>query len=79
MCDVCRLENKDSILSNGDKPNHHSKLFRVYMGKVASVNLCHLHGIELFCVGESRFLATHIGLALDLGENRNRYIQNSYF
>jgi len=79
MCDVCRLENKDSILSNGEKPNYSSKLYRVYLGKIASVNLCHLHGIELFCVGESRFLASHIELAVDLGENRNRYLQTSYF
>lgn len=80
MCDVCQLEGIDPKFSNGEKATSSSaKLFRVYHGKIANVRMCHLHAIELFCIGENRFLANHIELASDLSQNRNKYVFTSIF
>ncbi|GAB4018513.1 MAG: hypothetical protein Fur0010_19770 [Bdellovibrio sp.] len=80
MCDVCQLEGIDPEFRNGNKvPKYFAKLYRVYQGKIANIRMCHLHAIELFCIGESRFLQNHISLATDLSENRNKYLQSSYF
>lgn len=66
MCDVCREENIDWKFHNGQKPLSNCRLYRVYRGQTAQVTLCHIHSIELFCVGETRFLESHPSLALSL-------------
>ncbi len=67
MCDVCKTEGLNPADRNGEKAHRMSvKLYRVYQSKVASVNLCYLHTIELFKIGERRFLGVHLSLAREL-------------
>lgn len=66
MCDVCQEEGRDYKFHNGNRPLNHCKFYRVYKSQVATVKLCHLHSIELFCVGENRFLESYPKLALRL-------------
>ena len=73
MCDVCNLDSEDWKKKNGKNPLEGAFLHCVYIGAVAKLNLCKLHSIELFRIGESRFLRNHINLAIDLNENKQRY------
>ncbi len=67
MCDVCKTEGLDPADRNGRKTHRMGvKLYRVYQGRVAMVNLCYLHTIELFKIGERRFLGEHLSLAREL-------------
>ncbi|MCR9205123.1 MAG: hypothetical protein NXH75_11125 [Halobacteriovoraceae bacterium] len=66
MCDVCHEEEIDWKFRNGKRPLHNCRLYRVYQNRVANIKLCHIHAIELFCVGESRFLEFHPRLAIML-------------
>lgn len=67
MCEVCHIEGKDPKFVNGLKssaiPN---KLYRVFKDKIADVRLCHVHSIELFMLGEMRFVKNHISFARTL-------------
>ena len=75
MCDVCRLEELKVEELNGSKPHRHNvKLYRVYQGRVAMVHLCYLHTLELFQIGERRFLGSHLPLAQSLA---HRSLSNS--
>ena len=75
MCDVCTSENIDSKFVNGESKStlHQVKLYRVYKDKVALVKLCHLHGIELFVLGETRFLKNHLNIARELALGKKKY------
>ena len=75
MCDVCASESIDWKFVNGENRTtlHQAKLYRVYKDKVALVKLCHLHGIELFVLGETRFLCNHISFARDLAGSKTKY------
>jgi hypothetical protein len=66
MCDVCQQEGRDSRFHNGKRPMQSCRLYRVYKSQVANIRLCHIHAIELFCIGESRFLESHPKLAIRL-------------
>ena len=66
MCDVCTKEGRDWKFHNGSSTIETCRLYRVYEGREAKVKLCKIHSIELFCIGESRFLSNHPSLALDL-------------
>lgn len=71
MCDVCTAEGIDTKFVNGNKVSSgKSYLYKVYQGRVAAVNLCKLHDIQLFVLGESRFLQEHIILAKVLVEKQ---------
>lgn len=70
MCDVCHEEEIDWKFNNGRKPLHNCRLYRVYQARVANIKLCHIHAIELFCVGESRFLESHPLLAISLHNSK---------
>lgn len=76
MCDVCNRESKDWKFSSGKKEIRFAKLFRVYIGQVATVKLCHIHAIELFCIGEKRFLANHIPLASALSSEKKSFVSS---
>ena len=76
MCDVCDRENKNWKLATGDKELRWAKLFRVYIGQVASIKLCHIHAIELFCIGEKRFLGNHLPLAAALSLEKKSFVSN---
>ena len=67
QCDVCKVEGTNCVFANGRKGKiTQAKLYRVYKGKVAKIKLCHLHDIELFMLGEFKFLKEHINLAMDI-------------
>lgn len=69
MCDVCHQEEIDWKFKNGSKSTQTCRLYRVYKGQSTPIKLCHLHAIELFCIGESRFLESHPRLAMSLHAN----------
>lgn len=77
MCDVCKEEKIDFKFRNGNRPLHNCRLYRVYKSQVATVKLCHLHAIELFCIGENRFLENHPKLAVSL--HRSTSVSNDVF
>lgn len=67
MCDVCKVEGLDPKFVNGEKSiANASKLYRVFKDKVADIRLCHVHSIELFLIGEKRFVHEHIAFAKSL-------------
>lgn len=69
MCQVCKIEGVDWKFHNGDKrPLCRATFYRVYVGEVKAVSLCYLHSLELFTIGESRFLEAHPGLALEFSK-----------
>lgn len=70
MCDVCEIEGIDWEFRNGGRPLVRTRFYRVYVGDVTDVDLCFLHSIELFRVGESRFLASHVEFAISLHTRR---------
>jgi len=67
MCEVCKSEGKDYLFINGVKAtlvtNH---LYKVFKNAVAHIKLCHVHSIELFHLGELRFLREHLHFASSL-------------
>lgn len=69
MCDVCKAEGIDWRFANGNRKLQKATLYKVFVGRVASVNVCHIHGIELFRLGERRFLQNHLPFAMSLAEN----------
>lgn len=74
MCDVCSLEGKDWKFMNGKHSNLvRSRLYNIYEGKIAHLQLCLIHDIELFMLGESRFLKQHLGLAQQLATNKEKF------
>lgn len=74
MCQVCELEGRDWKFDNGENSELTKvRLYRVYKGKIAVIELCHLHAIELFLLGEQRFLLNHVKLYMDLGQDRKKY------
>ena len=64
MCEICKCEGKDSRFLNGEK-NYISthNLYKVYKNSVAPIRLCYIHSLELFLIGESRFLKEHLSFA----------------
>ncbi len=67
MCEVCKCEGVDYKFKNGPtKGLYKDVLYKVYKGQTANILLCHIHSIELFMVGESRFLKSHLVFARDL-------------
>ncbi len=64
MCDVCSMKGIDTKFVNGkDVGPTVAKFYRVFVGHVAVAQLCRLHDIQLFELGESRFLQYNIELA----------------
>ena len=67
MCDCCKVEGRDSEFLCGKTGSLRSaNLYKVYVGRVASIKLCRLCDIQLFRAGESRFLATNFKFAQHL-------------
>ncbi|MDO9184234.1 MAG: hypothetical protein Q7U04_17600 [Bacteriovorax sp.] len=61
MCEVCRAQGEDYLFKNGPKKIlTNNNLYKVFKDAVAPVKLCHVHSIELFHMGERRFLREHI-------------------
>ncbi len=67
MCEVCRAEGDDYLFKNGPKKVlTTNNLYKVFKNSVAPIKLCHVHSIELFHLGESRFLKEHLEFARGL-------------
>ena len=61
MCDVCKSKGIETEVLNGDKTFSSSTALRkVFVGKVVEVKLCYVHDIELFKLGERRFIAENL-------------------
>ena len=64
MCEICVSEGANSNFLNGPKRGIQTQaLYKVYKNSVALVRLCYVHSIELFLIGESRFLREHLYFA----------------
>ncbi|MBC7428991.1 MAG: hypothetical protein H7336_10290 [Bacteriovorax sp.] len=64
MCEICKSEGKDAAFVNGTKDVISTQqLYKVYKNSVAPVRLCYIHSIELFMIGEKRFLKEHLSFA----------------
>lgn len=73
MCEVCQIEGKDPKFINGLKHvSIPSKLYRVFKDKIADIRLCHVHSIELFVLGEKRFVKSHIQFARSLSAKKSK-------
>lgn len=72
MCEVCSSEGKNYKFNTGDKPLKVNSLYKVFKDNVASVKLCHVHDIELFMLGEKRFLTEHLPYARVLASKSHR-------
>jgi hypothetical protein len=74
MCQACNANKKNWSFVNGkrDKIYHH-KLYRVYQGKPANVSLCHLCSIDLFMLGENRFLMHNPALAIHMANQSGTF------
>lgn len=76
MCDVCRVEGFNWNFHNGEKSDLHTgRLYRVYVGQVAKVRLCHIHAIQLFNIGEMRFLREHLLLACEVSDKKSVFLE----
>lgn len=79
MCDVCKAENLDSNFMNGSKYRvNASRLYRVFKGQVATVKTCPLHDIQLFLLGEQKFLLENLGFLKFLNQNRKNFVTKSF-
>ena len=65
MCEICISEGKNHKFVNGPNKSgiQTQSLYKVYKNSVASVRLCYVHSIELFMMGETRFLHEHLSFA----------------
>ena len=60
MCDVCKKNKRDYRFLNGKKDMLiSSQFYQVQIGKVSVLRLCYSHDIELFKIGERRFINRH--------------------
>ena len=73
MCDVCVTEGIDWKFKTGNKRLQKAKLYKVYVNQVATVNVCHIHSIELFNIGERRFLNNHLPLAMKMATEKSNF------
>jgi hypothetical protein len=61
MCEVCKAHGENYLFKNGAKKMLiNNKLYKVFKNNVAPVKLCYVHTIELFHLGERRFLREHL-------------------
>lgn len=78
MCEVCRAEGEDYLFKNGPKKVlTTSNLYKVFKSTVAPIKLCHVHSIELFHLGERRFLQEHISFARGLASRTKSHTEVS--
>lgn len=73
MCDVCEAEGVDWRFKNGNRGLQKVFLYKVYVGQVATFNICHIHGIELFRKGEAKFLQSHLAFARKVATEKSHF------
>jgi hypothetical protein len=75
MCDVCRNYQLNWKQLNGQKMYLEDKrLYTFYHRHRARLTLCHSHAVDLFHLGERRFLDRYRRLAQDLVEHKQQYV-----
>ena len=80
MCEICKLDGVNYLFKNGPKKNLTSNyLYKVFKDMVAPIKLCHVHSIELFHVGEKRFLSAHLNYAHAVATRSNNRSSDSDF
>lgn len=73
MCEICKSEGRDYRFLNGKKDQVMTQqLYKVYKNNVAPVRLCYIHSIELFMIGETRFLKEHLSFARSLASRSRK-------
>jgi hypothetical protein len=73
MCQVCKVEGVDWKFRNGpERPLQRCVFYRVYQAETKMVHLCLLCSVELFHIGESRFLSKHPLMAFEFSRIKNR-------
>lgn len=79
MCQVCKLEGVNWVFRNGNKRKLTREVFyRVYEREVKVIELCRICSIELFHLGESRFLINHPLLAVEILRSARRSEDRDY-
>lgn len=77
MCDFCRAQKRDWRFINGKNAKlYKTKLFRVFKTGSVPVTLCYLCLIDLFCLGEKRFLCRSLPLLRSLGSRVEKESDN---
>ena len=75
MCEICKSEGYNTKFINGTKDTIVThQLYKVYRDSVAPVKLCYIHSIELFMLGERRFLREHLLFARSLASRAKKTI-----
>lgn len=60
MCDVCNAEKMDSRFINGKKYRVFTRtLHTIFHNRIMQIQLCFVHDIELFNLGERRFVEAY--------------------
>jgi hypothetical protein len=74
MCDVCDADGVNWRFKVGKhKTLAKARLYNVYDSRTAVVTLCVIHDIELFTLGEKKFISKHPKLALKLAQEKQKY------
>jgi hypothetical protein len=80
MCDICKSEKVDYRFKNGAKTALFTiVLYNVYRDSHARAVACYIHSIELFMMGEKRFLQGHLPFARKLAKKARPIEENNYF
>lgn len=59
MCDCCQKHDINTLTRNGNENTYQCRLYSSYGSENTPLNLCRLHSIELFKLGESRFVSMY--------------------
>jgi len=79
MCEVCKLEGVDWKFRNGaGRSLSRCLFFRVYEGEAKLVHLCLICSIDLFHIGETRFLSRHPLLAIEFSKNQSSSVEDDF-
>ena len=80
MCEICKVDGNNYLFRNGDKKKLTGNfLYKIFRDKVAPIRLCHIHSIELFRIGEKRFLMQHLNYARSIAKRAKHKTENSIF
>jgi hypothetical protein len=75
MCDVCESEGIDWRFKVGKNATlARGRLYNVYEGRAAYLSLCLIHDIELFMLGEKKFINVHPKLAVKLASEKEKFV-----
>lgn len=74
MCDICKLINSDPKYTNGARFVLRVNELLKYgsMVNLKKVNLCYLHDIEFFVIGERRFLERYYNVKFKTRTDSNK-------